>query len=56
MKFASSFRHWCQEKWYQHQDELLSYGQPVCYSAQEYFNRYKFWLKREYKHQLEQSK
>jgi hypothetical protein len=47
----SNFRHWVQEKWYQHQDELASYRQPVCYSAREYFARYKFWLKREYKHQ-----
>lgn len=47
----SGFRHWCQEKWYEHQEEIAAYGQPLCYSAQEYFARYKFWLKREYQHQ-----
>ena len=48
---VSPFRTWCNEKWYEHQDELAVYGQPLLYSAQQYFERYKFWLKREYKHQ-----
>jgi len=46
-----SFRHWCNEKWFEHKDELESYGQPVRYPAKEYFSKYKFWLKREYRHQ-----
>jgi hypothetical protein len=52
-----SFRHWCTEKWYEHLDEMLSYGQKsdITNSA-EYFKKYKFWLKREYKHQEGQSK
>ena len=45
------FRVWCQDKWYEHKDELESYGQGLPYTAQEYFNKYKYWLKREYKHQ-----
>jgi hypothetical protein len=45
------FRQWCQEMWYEHCAELESYCQGLPYSAQEYFNRYKFWLKREYRHQ-----
>ena len=45
------FRRWCAEKWYEHKDELESYNQFLTYSAQEYFDRYKYWLKREYKHQ-----
>jgi uncharacterized protein CbrC (UPF0167 family) len=52
----SGFRHWCQEKWYEHQEEIAAYGQPVCYTAREYFLKYKFWLKREYKHQQGLSK
>jgi hypothetical protein len=51
-----SFRHWCNEKWFEHKDELESYGQPLCYNAQQYFERYKYWLKREYKHQQVESK
>jgi hypothetical protein len=46
-----NFRNWCREKWYEHVDELISYGLEPQLTAQEYFNRYKFWLKREYRHQ-----
>ena len=46
-----NFRSWCYEKWYEHQAELEAYGQPLPHTAKEYFNKYKFWLKREYKHQ-----
>ena len=46
-----SFRMWCQEKWFEHKDEIESYGQPLLYTADQYFARYKFWLKREYRHQ-----
>jgi hypothetical protein len=47
----SQFRHWCREKWFEHVDELALYREPVQYTAQEYFNKYKYWLKREFKHQ-----
>lgn len=45
------FRSWCQEKWYQHIDELESYGRQSTFTPQQYFNTYKYWLKREYQHQ-----
>ena len=48
---SGSFRHWCNEKWYEHKDELVSYAQPLEHTAQQYFEKYKFWLKREYRHQ-----
>ena len=48
---TNSFRMWCQEKWFEHKDELEAYHQPLPYTAQEYFQRYKYWLKREYRHQ-----
>lgn len=47
----SSFRHWCNEKWFEYKDELLNYNQPLQYSSEQYFDRYKYWLKREYKYQ-----
>ena len=50
----SAFRHWCNEKWYEHKDELTAYGQPLPYTAAEYFNKYKHWLKREYRHQTQE--
>lgn len=53
---AGSFRHWCQEKWYEHKDELASYNQPVGYNSEHYFNKYKYWLKREYRHQANEGK
>ena len=46
-----SFRLWLQEKWYEHCEELVGYGQAITYTSQEYFNKYKYWLKREYRHQ-----
>lgn len=48
-----TFRMWCYEKWQEHKDEMECYGQGLPYSAQGYFTKYKFWLKREYKHQME---
>ena len=45
-----NFRNWCQQKWFEHVDELESYRQPLPYTSQEYFAKYKFWLKREYRH------
>jgi hypothetical protein len=46
-----NFRTWLQEMWMQHQDELQTYNQPLPYNQQEYFAKYKYWLKREYRHQ-----
>ena len=46
-----SFRFWCREKWFEHMAELESYNQPLSYNSKDYFNKYKYWLKREYKYQ-----
>jgi hypothetical protein len=46
-----TFRFWCREKWHEHCAELEGYKQPVPYTSQEYFQKYKYWLWREYKHQ-----
>ena len=45
------FRHWLHEKWLEHRAELEGYGQPLRYDLNEYFAKYKYWLKREYRHQ-----
>lgn len=50
MKRQSSFRLWLQNLWLQNCDEHDGYGQPRMTMA-EYFSRYKYWLKREYRHQ-----
>ena len=47
---ASAFRLWVQEIWYKNCDERLTYGQdPV--TIKQYWNTYKWWLKREYQYQ-----
>ena len=46
-----NFRTWCREKWYEHLAELESYKQPLPYTQEQYFRMYKYWLKREYRHQ-----
>jgi uncharacterized protein CbrC (UPF0167 family) len=47
-----NFRSWCQEKWYEHIDEMVTFaGKAPGYTAREYFNKYRWWLKREYQYQ-----
>lgn len=48
---SMNFRTWLQEKWMEHKDELDSLGLKCDYDISAYFNKYKYWLKREYKHQ-----
>ena len=46
----SPFRHWVYELWLDNCDEHLTYGEdPV--TIKTYWDRYKYWLKREYTHQ-----
>ncbi len=45
-----NFRRWVQEIWMQNTDERLTYGQdPV--TIKIYWETYKWWLRREYRHQ-----
>ena len=45
-----NFRQWCQEKWYEHCEEVLAWsGVSVRYLSTEYFNKYRWWLRREYR-------
>jgi len=48
---TKSFRHWVHELWLDNCDEHRRY-QELPFSQQEYFQRYKYWLKREYRHQM----
>lgn len=50
----NTFRGWLQEMWMQHKDELAHFGQKCDYDVGHYFNKYKYWLKREFKHQRKQ--
>ena len=47
----SPFRNWLQEMWMQHKEECYEWHAPLSESnSEEYFRKYKWWLKREYKH------
>ena len=50
MKPTTAFRLWVQRIWMENCDERLTVGEdPV--TIKQYWNTYKYWLKREYKHQ-----
>ena len=51
----SPFRTWLQNIWMANADERSNMGFDRI-TLEEYFKRYKYWLKREYKHQQKQSK
>lgn len=47
------FRTWLIQMWEEHKLEVESWqGRLPCYNAAEYFQKYKWWLKREYKYQM----
>lgn len=50
MNKDTSFRTWLRNIWYDNCDEHLAHGE-LPYSMQEYFQKYKYWLKREYQYQ-----
>jgi hypothetical protein len=46
-----NFRSWCQNKWFEHVDEMIDYtGKVPVYLPAEYFRKYKWWLMREYRY------
>lgn len=48
---VSPFRMWVQNLWIENCEERLVYQQdPV--TIQQYWNTYKWWIKREYKHRF----
>jgi hypothetical protein len=53
MKPTTAFRLWVQRIWMDNCDERLTVGEdPV--TINQYWNTYKYWLKREYQHQKAQ--
>ena len=46
------FRNWVQEMFYENQEELLGWSdiRPSKDTLSTYFNRYKWWLRREYRY------
>lgn len=53
----SHFRRWVNDMWFQHKDEHFAWCKEPCpYTASHYFNKYKWWLVREYKYQHREDK
>ena len=46
-----TFRSWCREKWYEYIGECEAYKETPSLDPDQYFKKYKYWLKREYKFQ-----
>jgi len=46
-----TFRHWLQEMWLRHCDECYTWNTVPEKNLTSYFAKYKYWLKREYRHQ-----
>ena len=49
-KEMKPFRMWVHQLWIENIEEHLTYGEKP-YNIKEYWDTYKYWLKREYKHQ-----
>ena len=47
---TTPFRLWLQRIYMEHKDEAVTLGFEPC-DSDTYFRMYKFWLKREYRHQ-----
>jgi hypothetical protein len=50
MEKQSDFRNWLKIIWLENCQEHQDYNE-LPYTLAEYWNRYKYWLKREYRHQ-----
>jgi hypothetical protein len=52
MKPLTKFRQWLNIVWFEHKDEVFEWtNKDPTYQLPEYVEKYKYWLKREYKHQ-----
>lgn len=53
-KNETVFKLWLMRIYMEHKDEATTYGFPTC-DAVTYFRMYKYWLKREFRHQQQRS-
>lgn len=49
-KSLSRFRLWVQRIWMENSEEHLTYNENP-YTIKQYWEKYKWWLRREYRHQ-----
>lgn len=50
------FRNWVHNLWLDNCEERSIYASGERLSEQEYFQRFKWWLRREYRHQIKKEK
>jgi len=51
MKDNSQFKRWLNHMWFDHKNEFEIYNQKFPdYTREDYFKKYKWWLKREFIH------
>ena len=55
MKKDTALRIWLMKIWTENRDEHQEFKEPVV-ALEEYFDRYKYWLKREFRYQQRISK
>ena len=53
MKKISHFRAWVHQLWVENCEEHFTHAEPIL-DAADYFQRYKYWLKREFRHRQNQ--
>lgn len=46
---VTGFRKWVQDLWYENCEEHETYKEPK-YTQAQYWEKYKYWLKREYRY------
>jgi hypothetical protein len=51
-----SFRNWVHNLWLDNCEERMLYSNGDRLTEQEYFQRFKWWLRREYRHQINRQK
>lgn len=51
-----NFRHWVHNLWLDNCEERAVYSTGDRLTKQEYFRRFKWWLRREYRHQIHKQK
>jgi len=49
-----SFRNWVHNLWLENCEERQTYSVGVRLTEQEYFRRFKWWLRREWRHRRQQ--
>ena len=52
----TEFRNWVHNLWVENCEERMLYCDGDRLTEQEYFQRFKWWLRREYQHQINRQK